>query len=181
VYAAVEDVIARRTDGRPANAEPLKAFPDALGALGYGHFRRWWVQLVAELRLTNTPTAPVSALVLSAALVEGALTFVVKHARNKNLPVFRSSDFAGAPRNWRLDDLIKSAASGGEEAILDGPARARAEELLAARQRIHAGRMLADYPSGLPDLKPEEARDAKATAELVVRRVLTWLERYPVT
>jgi len=44
---------------------------------------------------------------------------------------------------------------------------------------IHAGRMLSDYPAGPPDLRPDEARDAKATAELVVRAVLEWLQKNP--
>jgi hypothetical protein len=39
--------------------------------------------------------------------------------------------------------------------------------------------MLSEFPAGVPDLRPDEARDAKTTAELVVRRVLDWLERYP--
>jgi len=122
--------------------------------------------------------APVSSLVLAAALVEAALTFVVSHARQKNLAVFRSANFDGEPRTWRLERLIKSAASGASDAILDEPTRVRAEALATARQRIHAGRMLSDYPNGIPDLKPEEARDGRMTAELVVRRVLTWLENH---
>ena len=47
------------------------------------------------------------------------------------------------------------------------------------RQRIHAGRMLSDYPGGPPDVRPDEARDAKATAEQVVRAILDWLQRNP--
>jgi hypothetical protein len=41
--------------------------------------------------------------------------------------------------------------------------------------------MLSEYPGGVPDLRPDEARDAKATAEVVVRSVLDWLEKYPPT
>jgi hypothetical protein len=179
-YSIVKDVIARRTDGRPKHTEPLDEFPEALNRLGYGHFRLWWVQIVAELRQANSQTAPVSFLVLAAALVEGALTFVVAHARKKNLSVFRSSDFEGEPHRWKLDKLIASA-SGGDAAILDEPTRYRATTLATARQRIHAGRMLADYPAGVPDLKPEQAREGKATAEQVVRRVIDWLEKNPPT
>jgi hypothetical protein len=51
--------------------------------------------------------------------------------------------------------------------------------LIKVRQRIHAGRMISDYPAGVPDLRPEESREAKATADLVVRRVLDWVRRYP--
>jgi hypothetical protein len=53
-----------------------------------------------------------------------------------------------------------------------------------AHYRRHAhgaclGRMLSEQRA--PDLPPEEARAAKATAELVVRRVLDWLARYRAT
>jgi hypothetical protein len=37
--------------------------------------------------------------------------------------------------------------------------------------------MLLDFPQGVPDLRPEEAREAKAVADLVVRRILDWLEK----
>jgi hypothetical protein len=39
--------------------------------------------------------------------------------------------------------------------------------------------MLSEFPQGAPDLRPEEAPSAKATAELVVRRVLDWLTPLP--
>jgi hypothetical protein len=116
---------------------------------------------------------------LAAALVEGCLTFVVRHAREADLAVFRRNEFEREPRTWKIDDLVASAASGGDGAILDAQARARADHLVRTRQRIHAGRMLTDFPSGPPDLRPEEARDAKATADLVVRAVLEWLHRFP--
>jgi hypothetical protein len=111
--------------------------------------------------------------------VEGALTFVVKHARRLELAVFKSNEFAREPKTWRIDDLVNSAAHGGEAAILDAKMKNRADELIRARQRIHAGRMLSEFPTGLPDVRPEEAREAKVTAEHLVRRVLDWLEKYP--
>jgi hypothetical protein len=180
-YPIVGDIIERRSDGRPAHAEPLDAFAEQLGALNYGAFALWWKQLVNELRRSDANTSPVSVCVLSAALVEGALTFVVQHARNLNQGVFRSRDFEGSARSWKLDDLVSSAASGNESAVLDIPTKNRAEILIKSRQRIHAGRMVTDFPNGVPDLRPEEARDAKTTAELVVRRVLDWLEKFPPT
>ena len=179
VLPHVRDVIQRRTDGRPKNIDPFPAFAEHLGALGYGHFRLWWSQTVAELGCTDTSTSPLSALVLAAALVEGALTFVVKHAQALNLGVFGSTDFKKDPKTWRIDDLVESAARGGESAILDTPTKNRAQVLIQTRQRIHAGRMLSEYPSGVSDLRPEEARDAKAVAEQVVRRVVDWLAKFP--
>jgi hypothetical protein len=175
----VEDVVKRRADGRPKSSEPFAAFAEQLEKLGYAHFRLWWSQTVAELGRADQNSSPLSTLVLAAALVEGALTFVVKHARSLDLGAFASSDFAGEPRTWRLEDLVASAARGSESAILDVQAKTRAELLIRSRQRIHAGRMLSEFPNGLPDLRPEEAREAKSVAELVVRRILDWLEKYP--
>ena len=179
VYPIVQDVIDRRSDGRPKAVEPLDAFAEQMDRLGYGSLRIWWVQTVRELRVCEPQMTPVAACVLAAALVEGALTFLVRHARRLDLAVLRSSTFDRDARTWRIDDLVASAASGGEAAILDSKTRARADMLIRTRQRIHAGRMLSDDPGGLPDLRPEEARDAKATADLVVRAVLDWLEKFP--
>jgi hypothetical protein len=175
----VKDVVDRRSDGRPKHAEPLDAFVEELDKLGYGKFRLWWNQTVAELRQTDPNSAPVSASVLAAALVEGSLTFVVKHARDKGLGVLQSKDFARDARTWKIDDLVSSAATGGGSAILDHQTRNRAETLIRSRQRIHAGRMISEFPGGPPDIRPEEARDAKATAEQVVRAILDWLQRFP--
>jgi hypothetical protein len=173
----VKDVIARRADGRPRHAEPLDAFADELERLGYRPFRLWWTQTVSELKLSNPSSTPVAVTVLAAALVEGALTFIVKRARANGQ--FQSKDYERDPRSWKLDDLVASAASGGPAAIIDLQTKARAETLIRTRQRIHAGRMLSDYPAGPPDLRPDEAREARGAAEQVVRAVLDWLQRNP--
>jgi hypothetical protein len=176
-YPIVKDIIERRMDGRPRFAEPLDAFAEQLDRLGYGVFRMWWTQTVAELRRSDVHTAPLSISVLAAALVEGALTFVVKHARE--LGAFRSPDFDKDARTWQIENLVGSAASGGDSAVLDLQTKARAESLIRTRQRIHAGRMLSEFPAGVPDIRPEEGREAKATADQVVRRVLDWLQKFP--
>ncbi len=180
VYPVVQDIISRRDDGRPLSAEPLEAFGEALQGLGYAPFRLWWAQNLAELKRSEVHEMPVSTCVMAASLVEGALTFVVRHAKSLGLPVLGSKDFERGAHHWKIDDLVKSAAHGGESAILDQAARLRAEGLIRTRQRIHAGRMLEDFPGGVPDLRPEEARDARHVADMVVRRVLEWLQRYPV-
>jgi hypothetical protein len=179
VYPLVRDVVGRRSDGRPAAVEALDAFAEKLELLNYGKFRLWWRQTVDELRRQDTSINPVAAAVLSAALVEGALTFVVRHAKGLGLGPMGSKTFDGSPTSWKIDELVSSAASGGPHAILGNTLRLRADSLVKVRQRIHAGRMLLDYPGGPPDLRPEEARDAKDTAELVVRAVIDWLGRHP--
>jgi len=180
-YPIVRDVIARRHDGRPRHAEPLDAFGDELVRLGYGDFRPWWSQTVAEFRQTNPQIMPMSATVQAGAIVEGALTFVVVHARSLNVGVMGSKTFEGKPSTWQIGDLVSGAAAGRDSAILDPPMRQRADMLIQSRQRIHAGRVLSNFPAGPPDLRPEEARDAKMIAEQVVRRVLDWLQQHPAS
>ena len=178
-HPIVTDLVARRSNGLPVSAEPLEALAGHLDALGHAGFRMWWTQIASEFRRSSPEATPVTACVLAAALVEGALAFVVRHARDTGLGPMGSADFSKPPTSWALKDLISSAASGGGSAILDNNARARTETLVRTRQRIHAGRMLADFPAGPEDLRPEEARDAKNTAELVVRRILDWLDKHP--
>ena len=175
----VSDVIGRRTDGRPSHVEPLAAFPDALDRLGFRTFKVWWTQTAREMLTSDPSSAATARIILAAALVEGALTFVVQHARSRGLAVFQSSDFQRTPEHWKIVDLIRSAATGGKDAVLTQDAKVRAETLAKARQRIHAGRMMVEHPGGPPDIKPEEARDAQATAEMVTRQVLEWLGRNP--
>jgi hypothetical protein len=178
VMPHVKDVIERRTDGRPQSAEPFVAFPEQLGKLGYSQFRLWWNQTVAELGRTDPNSSPLSALVLAAALVEGALTFIVGHARSFSLGVFGSKDFERDSTKWHIDDLVAGAARGSDP-VLDPQSKNRADGLIRTRQRIHVGRMLVEFPQGVPDLRPEEAREAKAVAEQVVRSVVDWLAKYP--
>lgn len=179
IYGLVRTLIERRNAGRPVSTEALDSFSEALVSLGYARFRMWWTQAVAELRRLDPSTTPVAVAVSAAALVEGALCFVVRHARDMNLSALGSKNFDQAPRTWKVKDLISSATTGNESTIFDAATRHRADALVVTRQRIHAGGMLSDHPDGVPDLRPEEARDAKATAELVVRKVLDWLEKYP--
>jgi hypothetical protein len=128
-----------------------------MGAFGFGGRKQ-----SRSFGKATLSSSPVASLVLAAALVEGALTFVVKHARSQGLGVLASKDFDREPRNWKIDSLVASAAHGGDSAILDGPMRQRAEGLINARQRVHAGKMLSEFPDGTaPDLRPDEARDAK--------------------
>src|SRR5205823_2232821 len=100
-------------------------------------------------------------------------------ARSLGLGVLGSKTFEEPPQRWKIDDLVASACAGGSAAILDPAARHRADELIKVRQRIHAGRMLSEYPGGVPDLRPEEAREARGSAELIVRRVSDWVQRHP--
>jgi hypothetical protein len=175
----VKDVLARRTDNRPKHAEPLDEFGTQLQRIGFGHFGSWWHQTVAESRRSDPASSPLSALVLSAALVEGVLIFAASYARGRNLPDFATNDLAGDPKSWTLEKLLKAAAH--NNAVLDAQTKNRADGLLLTRQRIHTGRLLSSQPKGapVPDLRPEEAREAKAVAEQVVRFVLDWLGRNP--
>jgi hypothetical protein len=86
------------------------------------------------------------------------------------------------PRQWRFDELVRGAKSGNPsvDAILDDRTSQRALDLNTARQRIHAGYLIDSVPTGpIPDLRPEEARDALQMVEAVVRGIVDWLGRHP--
>ncbi len=175
----VADVISRRTDGRPKSVDVQIEFANQLEMLGYKPFRLWWMQILAEMRSTNDNSSSVAVTVLAASLMEGALTFVVRHARSLNLGLFASDTWDRPPNTWRIEDLVKSASGSGPHAILDQGSKVRAEALIRSRQRIHAGRMLVDHPTGVPDVRPEEAREARSILEAVLRKILDWIEQHP--
>lgn len=180
VYEAVKNVIERRTDGRASSAEPLVAFEQALAGLGHQRFLTWWSRTRSELGLANDAQMPMTVCVLSAALSEGALTFIVKRARALNVGPMGSKTFEGSETQWKFDDLLKSAASGGRHAILDQKTRDRADRLNSIRQRIHVGRLMAATLTGpIPDTRPEEAREARETLDVILRRILDWLDAHP--
>ncbi|HVW26405.1 MAG TPA: hypothetical protein VHC69_13640 [Polyangiaceae bacterium] len=174
VMPLIPDVLSRRTDGRPAAIEPLDAFAEMLRMLGHDRFAIWWKQTVAELRLADPARMPTTVTVLSAALAEASLALVVQTAQDtgrsmtKNLPE--------PPRQWKFEQLAKAAKTGSEP-ILDEPLFQRCVNLNDIRQRIHAGRLLERQATGPhPDTRPEEAREAKATLDALLRRVIDWVD-----
>lgn len=172
----VQDVISRRSDGRPVAANPLDAFEAALADFGCERFRAWWVQKRHELRLLDTSLQPVAVTVLAAALCEAALSFIVPRAQANGL--MKSIDLS-KPRGWRFVDLVKGAKSSDPSvrAILDERTAQRCLDLNDGRQRIHAGFLIDAAQTGpIPDLKPEQARDALHTTDLLVRKVIDWLD-----
>lgn len=179
-YGFVKDIIARRTDGRAPAAEPIKAFEQALTKLDCARFRMWWAQTAGELERTNAATSPMSMCVLSAALAEGALVLIVKRAQSLGLATMASKTFGQSPTSWKFDDLLSSAAAGGPDAIFDAKVRDRAIRLNGIRNRIHVGRLMAEQPTGpIPDTRPEEAREARETLDIILRRILDWLDAHP--
>ncbi|MDY0001544.1 MAG: hypothetical protein RBU30_09640 [Polyangia bacterium] len=174
-YVAVKDVISRRSDGRPPASQPFQAMESMLDSIGQERFRLWWTRTVAELKLANPAHQATTISVLSASLAEAALAFVVTKAQEKGLMV----NLGSKTTQWKFVDLLRAAQSGAaDKVILSQPLYERGKRLNEIRQRIHAGHLMNEYPSGnIPDLKPEEAREALETAEQLVRQVLEWLER----
>lgn len=179
----VTDIAKRRSDGRPAAAEPIAAFERELARLGHGYFESWWRQTAAEFRTADANLMPTSVVVLAATLCEGALVFIREHAQSKGLSMPDSS-LGADPKGWKFNKLVDAACKGSapifSSQMRDQLAARRATELNFMRQRIHAGRVL-DEQSKLPhpDLRPEEARTARETTDLVLRRVLDWLAAHP--
>jgi hypothetical protein len=178
-YEIVKDVLSRETDGRLPAAEPLDAFEHLLEKLGHGRFRSWWSRQTSELRTMNQAHQVTAICVTAASLAEGALAFVAPHGRT--VGIFGRLDMS-APKSWGFADLVKGACSGPNEVwILDTALRDQGVRLNVLRQRIHAGFLLGEYATGIaiPDIKPEQAREAVQTCEAIVRRIVEWLEKHP--
>lgn len=174
----VRDVMSRRVDGRHPNTDALAAFAKKLDDLGYGRFRLWWDQLVAELERTHVATNPAGAIVLAAAIAEGALLFVVSRAQKTGL--MTKIDLS-KPQSVRFPELARATKTGtaGVDAIFTQDVLTDCEALNRNRQRIHAGSLLLEHPTGdIPDLRPEEAQRAIQTVRVAVRQILDWLEKH---
>lgn len=174
----VRDVVARRSDGRPTAVEPLRAFEERLAGLGFQKFQAWWRQTVIELNHMDAHHSPISTVVLSASLCEATLIFAGVRARAMGKPL-RFRDAEKQPRFWRMDQLA-TAAKNGDNSILTPQTADRCIELNRMRQRVHMSRLIdtEDNPP-TPDTNPQEARDARATTDMVVGQVLKWLEANP--
>jgi hypothetical protein len=177
IFSVVTDVIRRRQPGVAKHPEPVIAFEKHIASLGkdYEYFAQWWRFLRNELALMTEemPTARITHL---AALAEGALALVVEKGRSVGGSMSEKLN-PDDPTQWKFQHLIAAAKTGKPAIIKDEALAQECLTLNRVRQRIHAGRLLAErgnYP--LPDAKPEEARQAKATTDKLIRAVLEWLE-----
>lgn len=172
VYGTVRDVIARRASDRPASADPLRAFPEELAALGHANLREWWHQVASELDCADSQQSPVSVVVLSAALCEAALTVVIGRSKELELAMRRLPERV---EQWQLSQLIEWAKSGSDP-IIQGDLGAKCKKLNEWRQRIHVARYLEATPAQV-SCRTDEARQAKNILAELVRAVLEWLDR----
>lgn len=175
---AVRDVIERRSATLPASRDPVAALEHELVALGYPQFRVWWAQQVSELAILGDAQTPTAVTVLCAALCEGALVFVVDRAQALGLTLTSRSIERGKHSSWKFDDLAGSAQR-GTDPVLDADTYNRVHRLNGLRQRIHAGRLIAEPGRMTYDARPEEAAFARETLSLVARRVVDWVRRNP--
>lgn len=175
VLEITRDVVARRRDGRPRSAEPIEAFGRLLPSLGHAGYEVWWRQMAAELLRLNPAETPTSYTVLSAALVEAALVFVCSTARERGLALLDDATFQKGPKHWSIEQLIRGAKK-STRPIFDDAIGRRAERVKLLRQRIHAGRFLAENvtPAQL-DLRPEEARESRDSLDVILRAIMDWL------
>lgn len=183
VLGVVRDIVARRTDGRPKSGDPFKAFADKLEQLGYPNNRIWWNQTVREATTLNPLEAPTAVLVLSAALGEGALSFLVRYARKAtNGAAFGSNTFdEGQPKkNWSLEALAKAAKHDTAQ-VIDQLLMEQCIRLNEDRQRIHGARYIdtAVDPTKIAT-KDHEAEAALQTVKRLVSKIVEWIAAHPL-
>lgn len=177
VLAQVRDIVARRKDGRPISTDPIRAFGARFSELAGANRRIWWEQQASELRTSNPHTHPTMMLVCAASLIEGALSAVVKRARE----LTSGAAFAGrefeSPTNWKLESLLRGAKhpSAGIFTNETDALYQDAKRLNENRKRIHfAQYLLEDNPISI-DIRPHDAVNAVTTAERVLTTLLEWL------
>lgn len=174
-YPLVEDVVRRRNDGRAPKAEPLDAFEATLVGLAQQRFVAWWVQARSELRTLSDTQQPTATIVVAAAMAEAALSFVLRPAQSAGL---MSRTDVTKPRSWRFEEMANGTKSGKQDvrSMLSDRARARCLELNELRQRIHVGFLVSSNAGPIPDVRPEQAREARQTLDMMLRDILEWLE-----
>lgn len=165
----VREVVGRRSEGAIKFREPLDAFEPELDDLGFAEIRTWWAQTRAELRRASPVQSPTTVVVLAAALCEAALATCALAAQKRADPDALNGD----AKSWRFHDLTKWARKSSVGIITDERLNNRCTDLNEHRQRVHAGRFL-DRPemAKLVDLKPEQARAARETLDLLLRAIL---------
>lgn len=166
---AVRQVTSRRGVS-PSASEPEAAFEASLEKLGASELRTWWRVTHGELRGADSNASPMSFAVLSASMVECALTVVAEHVKRTDPSAALKGD------KWSLDQLNKWARkTTWGRAIFDDELGRLCTRLNEHRQRIHPGRFLgrSDAPQ-LADIRPEEGRECRATLQRCLRAVLDW-------
>ncbi len=182
VLADVRDICGRRSDGRPSSTDVFKAFSEKMPALGYSDQRIWWEHTANELSILDPLRAPQAFLVTAAALAEGALTFVVRHAQKRTGgKAFSVRPFTDPPQHWKFEALIR-AARHETAGIIDGRLADACTALNEHRQRIHPARFIERpvTPTHV-DVRPHHAEEALATTRKLVGAVLEWLARADTT
>jgi hypothetical protein len=179
----VRDVVERRDSNRLKSIEPIKAFGEILGPLGYQEkFGAWWAHTAGEMRRADPTHQPMMVVVLAVALAEGALALICRHAKSTGTTMTKNIN-VDKPKQWKFTTLVSAAKKGPEEAgrLLDDDLASRCLNLNERRQAIHVGRLLVDYDKHpIPDFRPEDAREAKTVLDLLLRRILDWYESNPV-
>jgi len=175
----LRELRAQADTGRPAAENVLELFDHKLDSIGQGDFRVWWAQVRRELVQADAHNAHLMVTVLSAVLVEGALSLVVKQAQadGRSMTKHLDTDL----KKWRFEHLIQLAKS-GQDAIFKQHVADRCTRLNEFRKRIHVGALLDGSTwAHRYDARADEATEAKETAKIAIRAILDWVKRGEAT
>jgi hypothetical protein len=131
--------------------------------------------MVAEWQDLDDRRNPASVLVLSGSLCEGALAFFAASDIHTGLTM--TQKLPSDPRQWKLEALIGAGAT-GQRALLIDPLRQRLIELNERRKIIHPGSFieLVQPVRKVPEIRPEQAIEARNVVKLLLRTIIDWLE-----
>lgn len=128
--------------------------------------------MTTELRNLDYKRFPSSSLLISCALCEGALSFLINKTKDHEHQMIKTLEM-DKPRNWKFPGLIKAASSGTNPVLKDEKLRHSLEKMNDHRKRIHPAAFFPEA-GGIPDLKPEQAKTAIDTTEELSRAIIDW-------
>lgn len=177
IRGTVREIISRRNSGKPISTDPIKAFEEKFDLLKAKPLYAWWNAMVAEWKDLDDRRNSVSVLTLSASLCEGALAFFAASGIHSGLTM--TQKLPSDPRQWKLEALISAASTGGTTALLVDPLRQRLVELNERRKALHPGSFIQlSIPlQKVPEIRPEQAVEARSVVHLLLRTIVDWLAR----
>lgn len=172
IFPVVKEVISRRASMLPISSDPYQGFYEQLKLLNAEKYKLWWAQITAEISQLDDKRNPTARLILSAAVCEGILAFIIEFSKDKEFAMTKFVRIED-PKSWKLSEMIRATSSGNGPFMKEDLKR-KLESINENRKRIHPAAYL---PSGaiVPDLKPEQSQEAFETSKALARAAIDWI------
>lgn len=177
IFPVVKDVVGRRVSVLPISSDPYDGLSEQLKLLKADKYKLWWTQITSEISQLDDKRNPTARLILSAAICEGILAFVIEFSKDKEFAMTKNLRVED-PKSWKFSEMIK-ATSSGISPFMKEDLRRKLEKMNENRKRIHPASYLT-FGSAIPDLKPEQSQEAFETSKALAREAIEWIVKLNV-